>query len=420
MIESFKITNYLCYREETEISFLASKKVVDRPSSLPAHWYKDINGKRILRLLLCYGLNGSGKSKMISALNYFREIAITAPESPLDKPKFRPFALDASSQKQPTRLSLTYHIGENQCYCYSVAISSSCILEEELILKGSRFVRLFHRKQNEELNHVEITFGPALDLDRRAQRLIYLATLPNTTVLATFGKLNISSNILRANFNFFANRISTVRRADKSLADRLSTGDVYYDLLIKRVLLSVLRDVGTNIVDYEVVKTGIDISRLIKNMSPIGVEAMLSRFPSGKIEDSSLRLVHKTRYGRKALDIEVESFGTVNIIRIIVALVDVMLGLKSTSIDEIENGIHTKALLLLLQKYLSYNRECQLIVTTHDLLLMGMEGLRRDAIRHFTKDATGSIRVSRIDSIHHTRNLCKAYIEMIETELSAD
>lgn len=46
MIESFSIKNYMCYREETEFSFVASKKE-GKKNSLPPSWYKEIGGKRL-------------------------------------------------------------------------------------------------------------------------------------------------------------------------------------------------------------------------------------------------------------------------------------------------------------------------------------------------------------------------------------
>ena len=57
MIESFIIKNYRSYRDATELSFIASKKEGSKTKDLPPIWYKEINGKRILRLLLCVGLN---------------------------------------------------------------------------------------------------------------------------------------------------------------------------------------------------------------------------------------------------------------------------------------------------------------------------------------------------------------------------
>ena len=82
MIERFTVENYRSYKNKEVLSFVASKK--EKGSILPPEWYKTIDGKRILRLLVCVGLNGTGKSKMFSALNYLRMIATSRPEKPSD------------------------------------------------------------------------------------------------------------------------------------------------------------------------------------------------------------------------------------------------------------------------------------------------------------------------------------------------
>ena len=136
MIESFTIKNYMCYREETEFSFVASKKEGGK-KNMPPSWYKEIDGKRILRLLICVGLNGSGKSKLFSALKYLRTLAIARPSKPSEKPTFRPFLLDDHSYNEPTELRLTYYIDEI-CYKYHLVVSNERIEKEELTLKGLR------------------------------------------------------------------------------------------------------------------------------------------------------------------------------------------------------------------------------------------------------------------------------------------
>ena len=110
----------MSYRDQVELSFLASKK--EKASALPPEWYQEIDGKRILRLLLCVGLNGTGKSKMFSALNYLRMIATDKPDKPDDRPKYRPFLLDDDSRNKPTVLTISYYIG-NISYNYKVAVS---------------------------------------------------------------------------------------------------------------------------------------------------------------------------------------------------------------------------------------------------------------------------------------------------------
>ena len=85
MIEKFTVENYRSYQREETLSFLASNR--EKSSALPPQWYKEIDGKRLLRLLICVGLNGTGKSKIFSALNYLRMIAISYPQKPTDHPE---------------------------------------------------------------------------------------------------------------------------------------------------------------------------------------------------------------------------------------------------------------------------------------------------------------------------------------------
>ena len=409
MIETFIIKNYRSYRDRTELSFVASNKEGGKKKDLPPVWYKEINGKRILRLLLCVGLNGTGKSKMFSALNYLRMIATAKPQKPSDKPEYRPFLLDNHSSTIPTELALTYYI-EDVCFSYNIKISSECIEEEELKLVQSRSSRVFYRFHNKELDKVVINYGNACDLSKSDQRDLEVNTLANASVLSTFGALNLESQILTKNFDYFENHISMVHKSDKSLADKLQTGDVDKDRALKKLLLRLLNDVGTNICDYVIEEASLNISELKANGAPdIVINAMMEQYPSGTITHKNLRFIHSTIDGENGLDFELESLGTKNIIRLLVVLYDVILGEKSTCIDEIEYGIHTKALAFILKMYLTIAENCQLIVATHDLSLLNADFLRRDAVRLFEKDEHGSTNVRRRDYLHNTISFYKTY-----------
>ena len=409
MIETFIIKNYRSYRDRTELSFVASNKEGGKKKDLPPVWYKEINGKRILRLLLCVGLNGTGKSKMFSALNYLRMIATAKPQKPSDKPEYRPFLLDNHSSTIPTELALTYYI-EDVCFSYNIKISSECIEEEELKLVQSRSSRVFYRFHNKELDKVVINYGNACDLSKSDQHDLEVNTLANASVLSTFGALNLESQILTKNFDYFENHISMVHKSDKSLADKLQTGDVDKDRALKKLLLRLLNDVGTNICDYVIEEASLNISELKANGAPdIVINAMMEQYPSGIITHKNLRFIHSTIDGENGLDFELESLGTKNIIRLLVVLYDVILGEKSTCIDEIEYGIHTKALAFILKMYLTIAENCQLIVATHDLSLLNADFLRRDAVRLFEKDEHGSTNVRRRDYLHNTISFYKTY-----------
>ena len=417
MIELFTVENYRSYKKEETLSFIASNK--EKGSDLPPAWYKEINGKRILRLLLCVGLNGTGKSKMFSALSYLQMIATCKPESPTDKPEYRPFLLDDESKIKPTVLSLTYYLGEVS-YCYKVSVSSERIEEEELrVVTGN--ILVYNRWYNSVNDTVGIKYGPGCDLKKEDRRVLEKNVIQNSTVLAVFGGMNISSSLLRQNYDFFAQRISLVRRSDQGLEDRLQTGDQERDKRVKKLLLKLLKDVGTNIVDYEVDEASLSIDELVKSGAPeMLVKVMREQYPSGVITHKNLHFIHSTAsQGNRYLDARLESLGTLNIIRVLVVMYDIVMGRKSSCIDEIEYGIHTKALAFILKMYLSIAEDCQVAVATHDLSLLGQPGLRRDAVRKFEKDENGCTHVRKAEYVHNTMSFLRQYNKMLDPKLDA-
>lgn len=415
MIEKFTVENYRSYQREETLSFLASNR--EKSSALPPQWYKEIDGKRLLRLLICVGLNGTGKSKIFSALNYLRMIAISYPQKPTDHPEYRPFLLDNDSRSKPTVLSLTYYIN-TIAYYYKVSVSNNRI-EEELLRQVEGNVLVYFRSYNAEKDTVAVKFGSACDLSKTDQRILESNVTQNATVLSVFGNKNLNSRVLRDNFSYYVNHISLVQRSDQSLADRLKTEDSERDKRVKTLLLKLLNDVGTNIVDYEVDDASITITDLIKNGAPdIVVKAMMEQYPTGVITHKNLRFIHKTTdAGKKSLDVGVESLGTVNIVRLLVVMYDIVMGRKCSCIDEIETGIHTKALAFILKMYLSIAEDCQIAVATHDLSLLSHPVLRRDAVRMFEKDDNGCTFIRKHEYVHNTLNFQKIYSKKVDPKL---
>lgn len=415
MIEKFTVENYRSYQREETLSFLASNR--EKSSALPPQWYKEVDGKRLLRLLICVGLNGTGKSKMFSALNYLRMIVIAKPQKPTDHPEYRPFLLDNDSRMKPTVLSLTYYIGTIGYY-YKVSVSSDRI-EEEFLRQMEGNVLIYHRSYNTEKDTVAVKFGPACDLSKNDQRMLESSVNQNATVLSVFGDKNLNSRVLRDNFNYYANNISLVQRSDQSLAERLKTNDPERDKQVKKMLLKLLNDVGTNIVDYEVDDTSIHITDLVKSGAPdIVVKAMMEQYPTGTISHKNLRFIHKTAVaGEKSLDVGAESVGTISIVRLLVVMYDIVMGRKCSCIDEIETGIHTKALAFIIKMYLSIAEDCQIAVATHDLSLLNHPILRRDAVRMFEKDDNGCTYIRKHEYVHNTLNFQKIYSKKVDPKL---
>lgn len=415
MIEKFTVENYRSYQREETLSFVASNK--EKGSDQTQQWYKEIGGKRILRLLLCVGYNGTGKSKMFSALSYLRMIATSKPKKPTDKPEYRPFLLDNESRNKPTVLSLTYYVGDTSYY-YKVRVSVERVEEEEL-RNVTESVQIYHRTYNDEKDTVVVKFGGGCDMNKQDRQMLEKSAIQNATVMAVFGGLNLESKVLRENFDFFAKQVSMVKKSDQSLADRLQTGDKERDERVKTLLLKLLADVGTNITGYEVDDASISIAELEKSGAPqVVVDVMKEQYPSGIISRKNLRFIHTTAAeGEKSLDSGLESLGTMNIVRLLVVMYDIVMGRKTATIDEIDAGIHTKALAFILKMYLSIAEDCQIAVATHDLNLLSYAGLRRDAVRMFEKDENGHTYIRKHEYVHNTMNFKKVYLKKLGDKL---
>lgn len=414
MVESFTVKNYMSYRDQVELSFLASKK--EKTSELPPEWYQEIDNKRILRLLLCVGLNGTGKTKMIEAVQYLRMLAISKPEKPTDKPAYLPFLLDDDSRYKPTELSLTYYIGTT-CFYYYIKISERRI-EEELLKQVTPNVPVYHRTYNEVSNTVTIKFGSTNVVNKAAQQALQLSVIQNCSVLSVFALLNLDCPVLKANYDYFVHHISMVRKSTSvRVADKLKTNNPERDQRVKTLLLQLLKDVGTNIVDFEVEDASMSITDLIKSGAPdFVIKTMQQQYPSGIISHKNLRFVHHTPNGNRSLDEGKESLGTINIVKLLLVMYDIVMSRKCSCIDEIEYAIHTKALEFLLKMYLTIADSCQFVVTTHDLSILKSKNLRRDAVRMFEKDDYGATTIKRM-YVHSTMSYMNAYEKLLDEQL---
>jgi AAA15 family ATPase/GTPase len=376
-------------------------------------WYKEVDGKKLLRLLIGIGVNGSGKSKMISALDYFRNLAINKPNDPNDLPLYKPFELDEDTKSQPTEMALYYYINDEDYYHYKFTVSALRIESEELnVMMNKKFAKIYSRRYDEEKNTVVIDFGAICDLSKDDKRGLEINTLSNATVMATFGALNIESKIFKANYDFFYNKISVVKRSRITLAEKLKTDDPIKDAVMKRLVLQLLKDIGTNITNYKVSEITISFDELAKQAPNFIQDILKTKYVNG-LKQKMLHFEHTTDEGKALLPSELESMGTINIVILLVVLYDIILLKKTSCIDEIEQGIHTVALEFILYMYLVLADDCQILIVTHDLNILRSNFLKRDAIRLFEKDSHGSTHVNRPGYLHQTSSFYNFYINKV-------
>jgi AAA15 family ATPase/GTPase len=410
MIENIKIKNFLSFKEEQEISFVASREKGQNPSE-SKNWYTKIGNIKLLKMLIFIGNNGAGKTNALAAIKYLCHIALHKCNDIEEKPNYEPFMLDDDSRNNPSEISIVYFIGDVR-YSYHISVCANFIIEESLILhNGRNTASVFKRASNN--NRTNISFGNACDLCAEDKKTLLANTLGNTSVLATFGSMNLTSAVLRNCYQYFRNEIRFVSESNFNPAKLVSDSASLNDPTVKKIIINVFKSVDVKICDYEVTEHIFDFPKNILEDAPKSwIEQMKKEYPDGKIHKLEIKFMHNTTHGDYPIDFEMESKGTISMLHMIMLIFDMIKNRRSTFIDEFSYSVHQVSMDLMLRMFVALSNRSQIIITTQTIALLNSIYIRRDALRICQKTDDGETRIKVINQtlIHKNKNLYNVYM----------
>ena len=404
MLVGFSVSNYKSFKEGQKISFEASK--ITRHKAHVAVNQK----KRILKSGLIFGANAGGKSNLVKAIRFSREIILSGLDKVnLSKSHFR---IDPDMYKQPGIFEYRIVVGESE-YSYGIAISYSdkTILSEWLIRIDNlgKEIYLFNREVDENnISHAESEIEYS-SMDEKYKMNFYLEGFSEDMSEAYKRKSILSDIALRANektgifaeirkvYEWFENIIilfpnSKYNGLNEVAADRskklfFSNIMGYFDTGIEsvegesqqmdfdKVLNSIPRE------DAERIK--IDISNAA-NEHPIMFKIDEQVFELRKDENGNIvynKLLLNHGNAEDMFDYNDESDGTKRLFDLIPLFYENR-EVSLILIDEIDRSLHTNLTRKFLELFYEVvaEKECQIIATTHDSNLLDLELLRQDEI----------------------------------------
>jgi AAA15 family ATPase/GTPase len=355
------------------------------------------NGRvKVLPAAAIFGGNASGKSNFCSALDFARKLVV-GDGSPKRIIPAEPFILDPKSEKDPSSFALVLAIGE-AIYEYSFKVTKAAVEEEKLLEVGSTAEKVL--------------------FSRNREKIVFHRTLPEKE------RLRVVSDGTRDNQLFLTN----------SVWQKIETFKPIYDWFDDSLVFIGPNHIYTGFGEFmdeeqpsfesmnqalSLLDTGIDclggeefsLENLPRRMKEVFLadikEGKSKRLPlmpdgeliiatrkGGELQAKKMVAYHAKADGGKAkLEMLQESDGTRRVIDLLPAFIW-MLATGSTKvlvIDELDRSLHT----LLTQKLLDYyfsncskNSRTQLLFTTHDVMLMDQQLLRRDEI-WVTERSTG-------------------------------
>lgn len=406
MIAEFRIKNFLSIKTEQCLSFEAT---ID-PHMRDEYCVEVKEGVQLLKLAMIYGANASGKTNILIALSFFKDLMSDVPKDKNEKINFLPFMLNETSQNEPSELTMTFYLKQEK-YILSISLDRNKILNESLAYyPGTQPAKLYSRTYNKKTDSAEIEFGNKLGLSKKSQLVISGNTINNCSVMAAFGKSNVEATKLNIIYDFFTNQINEMLSPNTSLLSYIKHNlDEDKDNSMKLFLTDMLKASDFNICDLRLQEEENDITPDMEKMiqsAPIPNDAKKEMLDKGKITSYELLFKHQTDNGTFELSEDLESRGTLRFMGMSIILKQILNDNRIISIDEIETSLHYELLSYFLKVFLANsNSKSQLIATTHDINLLNENFIRRDSIWFTDKNSIGETQLKQLSTFGLHKNL---------------
>jgi len=395
MLIRFNVENFLSFNEKVEFSLIANKE-----RRLSSH-YCNSESLNILKSGVIYGANASGKSNFVKAIDFSKRVIVNG----IDKLNTVDchFRLNEDNLKLPSIFNYELKSG-NKYYSYGFAIilNENRIIEEWLYEIGqNKDKKIFERFINEEGKH-EIEIGLKLSSKAQTRFDVYREDFQDSDNLLFLSEMNRKSiddfpevESFRKVYNWFNKKLTVL--FPKSKFTGLSfIGDDNELSETFNSFLSVFQTGIHNVTSEEIDLDNFDIPKkikedLTKNMEKAksvifeinGISYSLKRNENNEFKVKKIGLEHLNNLGKPIVfDIEDESDGTQRLFDFIPALHELTKMDSVYIIDELDRSLHSKLTYGIFEMFLELtkNNESQLIVSTHESLLLDLDLLRRDEI----------------------------------------
>jgi len=249
-----------------------------------------------------------------------------------------------------------------------------------------------------------------MEMDDDTAYYIRTALLRNNSVISIITGANIYNKVLHDQFSFFRNGIELVELSDIDLGDMLPDEKMQDGRELKKVILALLKSIGSNIVNFEKIplpkKMPSFFRSRMKNMDDEERRMMMDFFEMAP--DYAVKTYHDVGWKRpRPLDLEVQSEGTKEILRLILCMHESIAEHKTVLLDDCINGIHPKTLEQLMKFFLGASNDSQLIIASQNFSNLDDPLIRRDSLRFVIKDKTGQSYVGKLalGDLHKNQNL---------------
>ncbi len=364
MLLNFRVKNFKSFVEDAELNMLASP-IKEHSTSLI-----DANGIKVLPIAAFFGANGCGKSNYMEAYAIMHDLVLgygkEEKKSNL-KDMISPFIFNKNNMDLPSEFEVTiYDSKTKKEYRYGFSITKQKILEEWLFMKTfSRTKNLiekciFYREINEPIQ------SDILNEEKKEIEFVNSLTIDDELLITNIGKRGNSkfSFIYKwfNDYNYFINYSNDLNEFyfSNKMQDVLSF--LYHDKNALELTGILLNFIDESIQSIKIKK------EMDKRMNKIYVPYSIHKDDDGKLLE---------------LPFFSESCGTRKMLTFAVYLLDALYNGYTIFVDELDSKLHPLILRHIVGMFTDkkFNKGGgQLIFTSHNLICLDSNDLRRDEI----------------------------------------
>lgn len=416
MLIEFSVTNFRSFKEKQTLSFLPSGKI--RKREIQPLSSKKYDKLAVLPTVVIYGANNSGKSNLLKAIKALDWLVGKSGNFNSDQLLLMNdfFAFNTTTKNQPTLFEIDFVAPDDNRYSYFVEIDHKKILREELytynISETGKITTIALYKRKEQ----EIKF-PRLKGKKES-----ISFQHNQLFLS---RADIEGNEqLKKVYSFFANHLYVYQFSENEYTDFLTRAYKDYindeknkNSLMPSLIEKVLQEIDTRILGLET--SMVDVSKI---QFPDNIPQDLKDKIFENIK-SELRTKHQLfdeenrEIGIETLALEEQSVGTRKILGLLPLVFSGLKDGDTVLIDEMNTSIHTNLSMWIIELFNNTKtnpNNAQLIITTHDISLIGKHLYERDQIYVIEKDkyaASELYSFADITGISNKRNRLADYYE---------
>lgn len=382
MLVEFTVENYRSFKERHTFSLLASKD----KNLLEENTFSVNEKTRLLKTVLIYGANASGKSNLFKALRFFLKFSVTSGQrlQKGDEIGTQSFLFSKQTQKKPSQFELIFYIKSNDLftrYRYGFTADNMHISEEHLfVVNKVREVMLFVRNnQNFDCSKTSFKEGNNVNFETVRENATFLSECANRNgpvsgaIISYFRNISITSGLSNLS-RFTLNRIEKGEKLDR--------------------IVRFLQFADIQVRNLQNKKLPVDFESDVKD--PALAEAFKKSFPnmmSDEVYYGHALYDGENEAGEYSLHQEEESNGTRKLFSYAGLVLDALDNGNILFIDEFDSSLHPLIIENIMKLFNSpqYNpKNAQLVVSCQAVNIMTNKFFRRDQIWFCEKDMYGA------------------------------